>query len=785
MLHPKSRWFIAQQDEEAVRLLSDQLGVSDLISRLLVNRGLHDVDAARAFLNIETQDFYDPFLMDGMKEAVERIQYAIRMKEKILVFGDYDADGVSATSIMVLGLRRLGADVTFYVPNRFTEGYGPNVPALEEARKRGIGLVITVDTGIAAHEAAEAARLMGLDYIVTDHHESPPELPQAFVTINPKKPGCPYPFKSLCGAGVAFKVIHALTGEVPYDLIDLATIGTVADLMPLLDENRLLVTKGLIYMANTNRPGLRALMDVCQIQPQAITEDDIGFSMGPRINAAGRMEHAAPAIELMLAETMDEALPLALLLDDYNKERKKIVDQIASEAKIMAEHLPDDLNTVLVLAKEHWHEGVVGIACSRVVEAFFRPAIVLSIDPDTGLAKGSARSIEGFNIYEALAQCKDLFIHFGGHDMAAGMTLAQENVPVLAERLNRIAKEILKEEDFIPITHIDQNCELSEMTLSFIESVKKLAPFGVGNPKPRFVLEHVQIGEIKQIGAKKDHLKILFKDQSGTLNGVAFRKGDLFNQIEPDARISAVGELTINEWNGFRRPQIMVEDLKIDSWQLFDWRNFRHLDQYVEELPGDKSLYVYFNKKTLQSFPYPSLTESVYHFDDIEGEWAVNRPYLVLIDLPESESQVEMLFQKIPFPERIYTVFYHEENRFFSRLPERDDFKKAYIYLLRKKQIDVVQGIRELSAHYKWHEKLTAFIFKVFSELEFVKIENGRLTAVEEPKKKPITSSKLFQRLQEQVKMEETLVLSTRHSLKQWFNRYYTLQNEPEEAIAR
>jgi single-stranded-DNA-specific exonuclease len=785
VLHPKSRWLIAQQDEEAVKKLSGELGVSPLIARLLINRGLTDVSQATTFLNIESQDFYDPFLMDGMQIAVERMNQAIQSKEKVLVFGDYDADGVSATSIMVSGLKKLGADVSYYVPNRFTEGYGPNVPALEQARANGVSLVITVDTGISAHEAAEAARLMGLDYIITDHHEPPPELPDAFVIINPKKPGCTYPFKSLCGAGVAWKFIHALTGELPMELLDLATIGTVADLMPLLDENRLLVAKGLRAIASTRRPGLQALMAVSGIEPQNVTEDDIGFSIGPRINAAGRMDHAYPAIELMLAETMEEAMPLAQSLDDYNRERKNVVDKIAREAYAVAEQLPDHLKNVLVIAKEHWHEGVVGIACSRVVEANFRPSIVLSIDPETGLAKGSARSIEGFDIFKALSECRDLLLHFGGHEMAAGMTLPQENLPLLAERLNAIALKTLEPEDFIPINHIDQSCRLPEITLPFLDSLGKLAPFGAGNPKPRFAIEMVQLGEIKQIGSKKDHLKILFKGDNSTLDGVAFRRGDLFHQVDPEAPISAVGELSINEWNGFRKPQMIIDDLKVDHWQFFDWRSYRKIESMIETLPEEKTMFIYFQQKTCQQLSLDHSKESYCFYSGIQKEWAENRPYLVLLDLPESESQFEQLFETIPFPERIYAAFYHEEERFFTALPDRDHFKKAYSYFLHKKQTDIETSIKELSAHYKWHFELTRFILKVFSELEFVKIDNGMITVVEEPGKRPISSSMTYQRLQEQVKIEEQLLFSARHSLKKWFNQYNLAQREPEEATSK
>jgi len=784
LLYPRTRWVIQHQNEEAVRQLADEIGVSEPIAALLHHRGLQDPESALAFLNIDKKAYYDPYMMRGMMQAVERIHQALQNKEKILVFGDYDADGVTATAIMVSGLRNLGGDVRFYVPNRFTEGYGPNIPALEKARAGGVSLVVTVDTGIAAHEAAEAARLMGLDYIVTDHHEPPPELPDAYVIINPKQPECPYPFKSLCGAGIAFKVIHALMGEAPDDLLDLAAVGTVADLMPLLDENRLIVTKGLKRLANDTRPGLKALMEIAGIHPQAVTEEDIGFLLGPRINAAGRMAHAEPAIELMLSTDMNEAYPLAQQLEYYNTERKAVVDQITSEARRLAEAVPNHLKNVLVIAKEDWHEGVVGIACSRLMESFYRPTLVFSIDPDTGLAKGSARSIEGFNIFEALNQCRDLLLRFGGHAMAAGMTLPAENLPVLAERLNAIADDRLDPEDFVPKTHAEGYLHLEDVTISFIESLEQLAPFGVGNPKPRFIIENLRLSDIRQIGAQKDHLKLLFKKEDDCLDGVAFGKGSFYHHIASDCELAVVGVLTINEWNGRRKPQVMIDDFKAHSWQLFDWRNYKEIRTSLQNLPQNQTLFIYFRKHTLERLSIQDLHIPICFGEDMDNALASSRPFWVLLDLPETEKQITTLFETHPFPERIYAVFYQEETRFFSQLPSREHFKKSYIYLLRKENITMDDSIRELSSVFRWSAGLSRFILDVFSELEFVKIENGQLTVVRDPVKKPITSSKLYQRLREQVKLEETFVLSGRQELKQWFSRFADRQNKPEEAHA-
>ena len=447
MLKPKSVWKINDFNKDEAARLAKEVNVPPVIGQLLIARGLTTPEAAKRFLDKDHETFNDPFLLDGMHEALERIHKAIRLEEKIVVYGDYDADGVSATSILTKGLREAGALADFYVPDRFREGYGPNIQALDKIKADEAKLVITVDTGISAIAEAEHAAEIGLDYIVTDHHEPPPALPEAALAIiNPKKPGCPYPFKSLAGAGVALKLVHALRGELPKHLLDIAAVGTISDMVSLTGENRLIAMLGLELINQSPKPGLKALLSVSGLEGKVITSDHVGFSIGPRINAAGRLYHAAPAIELFLTEDREAAAGLASDLDQANDERKQIVDKMTEQAVAKVEaksHMP----SVIVVADKDWHAGVIGICASRLVEKFYRPVIVFAIDEKTGIAKGSARSITGFDIFRALSEFRSLLPHLAVTQWRRGMSCRRRNLNELDRVLNAYASNILTDED--------------------------------------------------------------------------------------------------------------------------------------------------------------------------------------------------------------------------------------------------------------------------------------------------------------------------------------------------
>ena len=684
MLKSKTRWIVRKSDHQLVKTLENELKITPLVASMLINRGLDTVDSARYFLFGKGQ-FHDPYLLKGMDLAVNRIREAIENQEPILIFGDYDADGVSSTTVLMVTLKELGANVQFYIPNRFTEGYGPNEPAFRRAAESGIKLIITVDTGISAVNEAAIAKELGLDLIITDHHEPGPVLPEALAIIHPKLPDSIYPFRELAGVGVAFKLAHALYGELPEHLLEIAVIGTIADLVSLKDENRLIAKKGLEKLKVTKNKGLKAIFKVAGVDQQSITEETIGFTLAPRINAVGRLEDADMAVELLLTDDPIEAEGLAQEMDELNKTRQSIVNSITHEAiEEVEKNYPIDSNSVLVIGKEGWNAGVVGIVASRLVEKFYRPTIVLSFDKEKGLAKGSARSIAGFDLFKNLSTCRDILPHFGGHPMAAGMTLNLEDVSELRQRLNTLANEQLSADDFVPITLLDHQINVEEINLSSLDELHLLAPFGMDNPKPKVLISNVQISTMRKIGSEQNHLKVMVNENGANLDGIGFGLGQLVDHISPASKISVIGELAINEWNNIRKPQIFIQDVAVESWQLFDHRGVKRIHSLVHTIPKEKRKYVVFNKEQLDKIDSALASEVILIQDEAEAKaFDSHQANVVLVDLPPSKDILCHLF-KGKQPARIYAHFYKESSDFFSTIPTRDHFKWFYAFLLKK-----------------------------------------------------------------------------------------------------
>ncbi|WP_088102617.1 single-stranded-DNA-specific exonuclease RecJ [Halalkalibacter urbisdiaboli] len=781
MLKPRARWNIQEQDNKKVETLVEHLNIVPLVAKLLLNRGIETIEEAKTFLYKENMDYHDPFLLDGMQEAVARIRQAIDDKERILVFGDYDADGVSSTAVMVYTLRYLKADFDYYIPNRFTEGYGPNEPALRKAKEDGYSLVVTVDTGISAVHEAAVAREIGLDFIVTDHHEAPPVLPDAYAIVNPKKPGCTYPFKGLAGVGVAFKVAHALLERVPVELLDIAVIGTIADLVPLVDENRLIAKEGLFALQESEKPGLIALKKVCGFGSEMIQADHVGFGIGPRINAAGRLAAADPAVELLITDNRDEAKQLATNIDELNKERQGIVNGITEEAVAMVEQFyPPSENQVLIVAKEGWNPGVIGIVASRLVERFYRPTIVLSIDSHKGVAKGSARSIEGFDMFAELSKNREILPHFGGHPMAAGLTMKIDDVDILRKRLNEQAMEVLSDEDFIPVSNIDLVADIEELSLSVIQQLDELAPFGVSNPTPKVMLNGVSLAQIRRIGSESNHLKINFSQNGNTLDGIGFHLGHLQDEMSSSAKVSAVGTLSVNEWNGHVKPQIMLEDLAVDEWQLFDWRSIQKhkIVDRLSSLPNEKRMLIAFQQETVKRLQL--------------DEWTITQPesitqlqgkYAVFLDLPSEKEQLTKLFVGAGVPERVYTVFHQEEDSFFTSDPNREQFKWFYAFLMKRKSFDVKNKGQELAKYKGWSPETVEFMARVFLELGFITVDQGMIIVTESPEKKRLEDSTTYRRKKAQAQLENDFVYSSYAELKMWFDQAMEEKNEKEQVL--
>ncbi|WP_188648891.1 single-stranded-DNA-specific exonuclease RecJ [Marinithermofilum abyssi] len=779
MLRSKTRWQSVAADPARIRELSEALGVNPLIARLLVNRGLDDVDRARRFLHVEADGLYDPILMDGMEDAVQRIRRALDQEERIWIYGDYDADGVSSTGLMMRVFRQLQADVDYYIPNRFTEGYGLNRDALQKAKEAGVDLIISVDTGISAVEEAQTARELGLDLIITDHHEPPETLPEALAVINPKKPGCPYPFEMLAGVGVAFKLAQALLGRVPEEVLEVAALGTIADLVPLVDENRILAALGLERMNRRKHVGLSALLEVSGIEGE-VNAGHVGFSLGPRINASGRLDSAGRAVELLLTEDPEEAHQIAKELDGMNRERQQLVEMIADEASAMVASEPDRHRRVIVVAGTGWNVGVIGIVASRLVEKYYRPAIVLGIDEETGTAKGSARSIAGFDIYRALARCADLLPHFGGHQMAAGMSLPAENLSSLHERLNGIAEEWLTEEDYIPLTQVDAELTVQDVNLDLIEQLEQLQPYGIGNPTPRFRITGAKLGRMQLIGREKNHVKMALEQEGITLDAVGFRMGELAEEIAPRSRVELLGELQINEWNQRRSPQLLVRDVAVPHLQLFDWRgNGIDVSRFDRLIAAEDALFIGNRKEQPDLYLRVQSGSAVWKdWDEIQSPAGsgMDRTFtqVVFAGLPPCIPIFERCLRSQTGLHRIYFAYGDAEwDDGLVRTPEREHFKQLYAALLRAKRIDLRRDLEKLSRVTGLSKRWIRFMMQVFDELGFVHQQQAAWEVVTPAGKRPLTESELYRKQQDREQVIERLVYSSYRDLCHYVSTFF------------
>lgn len=560
------RWTVQKHDYEKVKAFKDVLNVPPITAALLIARGYDTEEKAYKFFNPQMSDLHEPRLLKGLDQAVERILRAVDNNEKILIWGDYDVDGTTGTTLLRKMLHILGAETGFHIPNRFTEGYGINIPALEKAKADGFTLAISVDCGIRSFEPIEWARENGMDFIVTDHHISDPVRgnPPAYAVVNPNQPGCEYPDKNLAGVGVAFKLAQAVLRERGHedkieDFLKITAIGTIADIMQLTGENRAIVALGLRDLPKTTNLGLRALMEVSDCRSE-MTSYHIGFRIAPRINAAGRMDVARQVVELLEADDFMVARQFAETLDTRNRERQEMQRRITEMAFLETENITEQ--NFVVVAGEGWHRGVIGLAASRIAERLYRPTIVLSVED--GYGHGSARSIANYHLLDALETCPELFEQFGGHAAAAGMKIRLENIDKLREKLCEHARMHITGDDLIPEVKIDAVISPETLDLRLIDELSKFEPFGAGNPKPVFLTKDLYLLDDPYV-MKEKHLKMHLSDRSGKRfeavwwDGVDKLSG---RTLKPKARIELAYTTEANTWQGNTRLQLVVEDIR-------------------------------------------------------------------------------------------------------------------------------------------------------------------------------------------------------------------------------
>jgi single-stranded-DNA-specific exonuclease len=565
------RWVLKTVDENLVARHAAQLKISPLVARLIALRGYADAESARRFLSSTLRDdLPSPFEMAGMEPAVGRLADAIKNREQVAVWGDYDVDGTTGTAVLVSFLREIGAEPIYHVPHRIEDGYGLNLEGLRRLKERGVDVVVTVDCGISNGTEIAAAREFGLDIVVVDHHQPPEELPPAAAVINPHRRDCVFPDKGLCAAGLAFYLVIGLRARLREQgrfvsgagpdvrrYLDIVTLGTIADMVPLKGVNRTLLRRGLVELAGSTRPGVAALKQVSSIPEGDVTAGQVGFRLGPRINAAGRVDDAIKVVELLTTDSPDVALRIARELDEHNSERRGLEAQVLEQALEQATAAFDGGNRrSLVLAGEGWHPGVIGIVASRIVERFYRPTVVIGFD--NGAGKGSARSIRGFHLVEGFRRCAEHLEKFGGHEYAGGLSIRADKLEPFAEAFENVARQTLGSDDLNPLLEIDAALRFSQVGFPLVRELETLKPFGIGNPEPLFMTAQAEVRERKVFSAG---VRYRLRDQGCTVGAVVFGAAEDCPGL-PGERIDVAYRLSENEWNGSRAVELRIVDVR-------------------------------------------------------------------------------------------------------------------------------------------------------------------------------------------------------------------------------
>ena len=752
MTKARYQWSIPRQTIEIDKQIIKKFNISPLLEKALVSKGYTTQTDIEHLLSKE-ELFHDPMLLSDMEKAVSRIHKAIENSEKILVYGDYDADGVTSTTILVKTLESLGAQVGWYIPNRFTEGYGPSEGAFRNAHDEDVTLIITVDNGVQGHHEIDIANELGIDVIVTDHHEFGITKPNAYAIVHPVHPDFDYPFEYLAGVGVSYKLCKALKADLPDYFLGLVAIGTIADLVSLTDENRYMVKRGLNILNEKPSPGIKALLEVADYTDE-VSEQTVGFIIGPRLNAVGRLDDARLACELLMCEDSDEATFLAEEVDHFNTERKAIVETITEEALVLAQEQIDTNAQFLVLAKEDWNEGVLGIVASRIVEQYHLPTILLNVDIEQNHAKGSARSIEQVSMFEFLQNNSELIQKFGGHHMAAGMTLDIDAIESLKKALNDEMYKLTEGKPLLPQLTVDSEIQVSDISVENIFDLERLRPFGTDISAPLFAVKNVQVNSVKGIGQSEKHLKLTLTDKN--IAALHWNFGHLQHDITNETTINIAGSLNVNEWNGHQSPQIIVKDLELgNEHTVFDYRSKNKQD--LLKINQKDALFVVNSTEEKLNDRY------VFYGEGYER----NVEACVLRDLPKDLDDLKITLNQVN-ADKYYLVFKGQSNSYFEGLPNEQKFKETYKALLSKAETNIQTEGMQLCQFLKIKPDQLKFILNCFYELDFITINDGIIKVNKEAEKNSIQSAPLYQEKKRQIEIEKTLLYNDSQSLIKW-----------------
>lgn len=557
----KKKWEYIASDKELTEQIAEKFGISTLVAGILVSRGIIEEKQIQKFLNPTRKDFYDPYLLEDMDIAVNKIIEVIENKGRILIYGDYDVDGITSIAVLKKFLDERGLNVDYHIPNRLNEGYGLKKETLEEIAKKNYDLMITVDCGISAIEEVEYANSVGIKTIITDHHETLDEIPNAIAVVNPKRKDSKYPFRGLAGVGVVFKLIQAISMKLNLEekeylkYLDLVCVGTISDIVPLVDENRVIAKLGLKLVEVTRNVGLKELLNVSRYRK--IDSITVSFGVAPRINACGRMGHAEEALNLFLTENLVEAKTITKKLEEYNQERQNIEKRMFAEAKEQLDKEEEAKKSSIVLANENWHHGVIGIVASKLTEIYYKPTILLCIEGD--IAKGSGRSIIGFDLHNALCETSQFLEKYGGHEMAVGLTLKAENIDKFKADFERLVED-KHVSDIVPIIHIDGQLTSKEIKKEIAQELRLLEPFGEANKMPLILFKNLRIDAIRALSEGK-HLKLALKNENQWLDAIGFNLGELADEYQIGDKVDVVGVLEINDFNDIEGIQINMRDV--------------------------------------------------------------------------------------------------------------------------------------------------------------------------------------------------------------------------------
>ena len=732
MMHKQRIWDIKSYNKEKAGFFAAELGISPLVTGILLERGLQDADTMREFLYGSATPFHDPFLLKDMQRSVERIERALDAGEKITVYGDYDVDGITASSLLYLYLKSRGAKVETYIPKRKSEGYGLNDEALRTLAASGTTLVVTVDCGISGlHEVAAAPK--SLDIIITDHHTVPPELPPAYAIINAKQTDCSYPFKDLSGVGIAFKLCQAMEQKAPgrlpewAELTELAAMGTVADIVPLVGENREIVRRGLAAMRTTKLVGLKALIDASSCDQDNITSENIGFGLAPRLNAVGRLEHAQRAVELLVTKNAAKAEVIADELNRENSLRQEICRQIMEEAEELLTQ-EQHIDTAIVLASAGWHQGVVGIVASRLVEKYHLPTILISLSED-GMAKGSCRSIPALNLYEAIAAESDILTQFGGHHQAAGLTLPAAKVPEFRQRFRAYVAAHLQPADYLPHQKID--CVVSgtgEITEQDLEQLELLEPCGCENTAPVFAFHKAVLHNARAMGKERNHLQFVLDKGDFSYRCVMWNNAELLPVLFEGVVADVAFQPRLNVWNNERSVQLHVDSIR-QPLMLGDWRQssddklsvlraLMRVNDKITVYAADRSVAAALEKSELT--PYFELRS----YADYTS-FAVVEKTVALLETPPYPLRELLNYFKRAGAEQVLLLFNEREARQRLALshPDREAMAVAYKLMMHvlqsQTEVDCTRLISENST------QISENAVKIIEQLGFISYNNG------------------------------------------------------------